>query len=70
MDPVFHYHGHSKEEEKASSDDSDYDETSYNAEEQDYGKLQNVDTHDAGRINDLKGEYERYKDREILSNNH
>ena len=59
MYPVFHYHGHSKEEENASSYDSDYDETSYNAEEQDYGKLQNVDTHDAGRINDLKGEYER-----------
>ena len=56
-----------EEEENSSCDDSD-DDDARNEEEQDDGELQNVDPHEVDRIGDLEEKYERYQEKEILSN--
>ena len=69
VDPGIHHVVHPEEEENSSSDDSADDEASNYGEEQDDDELQNVDPHAVERVVDLEKNYERYQEREILSNN-
>ena len=69
VDPGIHYVGYPEEKENSSSDDSGGDEASNYSEEQDEDELHNVDPHAVDRVVDLENEYERYQEREILSNN-